>query len=80
MPAVTSKQVSLECRVEARAGTSVVLGLQLSVSFMWKSLVAGAGCPFPCCSALPCKRAGLGLRRGLSRCVRDCFRAQGTLA
>lgn len=58
MPAVTSKKMSLELRAEARAGTSMVLVLQLSVPCTWKSLVADAGGPFPLCSVLPYKRAG----------------------
>lgn len=58
MPAVTSKKMSLELRAEARAGTSMVLVLQLSLPCTWKSLVEDAGGPFPQCSVLPYKRAG----------------------
>lgn len=65
MPAVTSKKMSLELRAEARAGTSMVLVLQLSVPCTWKSLVADAGGPFPLCSVLPYKRTGLRLQQGL---------------
>ena len=55
---MTSRKMSLELRAEARAGTSMVWVLQLSVPCMWKSLVADTGWPFPMGPALPYKRTG----------------------
>ena len=56
--AVTSRKTSLELRAEAQAGTSTVRVLYLSVPWMWKSLTAGAGCPFLLCLGCPYERTG----------------------
>lgn len=78
---MTSKKMSLELRAEARAGTSMVRVLKLSVPCTWKSLVADAGCPFPLYPVLPYERGG-----PQERILRGClpvpvgFRARETPA